>query len=339
MSMEIPKAAELEQEVFSLSNEKMFSRIALEVFAFQYTHNPLYRSFCDAVRRPPSRVGRVADIPFLPISFFKSHPVVTGDFIPALHFKSSGTTGAATSRHLLKDVYLYEKSFRLCFQRFYGPPEEYCILGLLPSYLERGDSSLVYMVSRLQEQSGHPLGGFYLHDHHRLAQTLHQLEAEGQKTLLIGVTYALLDFAQSHPLPLKSAIVMETGGMKGRGRELVRSEVHGILCEAFHLSSIHSEYGMTELLSQAYSSGNGLFSSPPWMKALVRDETDPLSQGGYADGFSSGALNIIDLANLYSCSFIATEDSVRLHPNGPFEILGRLDNSDVRGCSLMTVGG
>ncbi|HEY0066924.1 MAG TPA: acyl transferase [Flavisolibacter sp.] len=337
MSMEIPKAAELEQEVFSITNEKMFPGIALEVFAFQYAHNPLYRSFCDAVRRPPSHVSRVEDIPFLPISFFKSHSVMTGSFDPALHFRSSGTTGASASRHLLKDPHLYEKSFLLCFERFYGSPEEYCILGLLPSYLERGDSSLVYMVSRLLERSGHPLGGFYLHDHDRLAQTLRQLEAEGRKTLLIGVTYALLDFAQAHPMPLKSAIVMETGGMKGRGRELVRSEVHGILSRAFHLPSIHSEYGMTELLSQAYSPGGGLFRSPPWMKILVRDETDPLSQGGPAEGFTSGALNIIDLANLYSCSFIATEDSARLHPDGSFEVLGRLDNSDVRGCSLMAV--
>lgn len=337
MSMEIPKAAELEQEVFSITNEKMFPGIALEVFAFQYTHNPLYRSFCDAVRRPPSRVGKVEDIPFLPISFFKSHPVMTGSFEPTLHFRSSGTTGAATSRHLLKDPHLYEKSFLLCFEHFYGSPEEYCILGLLPSYLERGDSSLVYMVKRLLERSGHPLGGFYLHDHDRLAQTLQQLEAEGQKTILIGVTYALLDFAQFYPMSLGKTIVMETGGMKGRGRELVRFEVHGILSQAFHLPSIHSEYGMTELLSQAYSPGGGFFQSPPWMKVLVRDETDPLSQGGFADGFTSGALNIIDLANLYSCSFIATEDSARLHPDGSFEVLGRLDNSDVRGCSLMTV--
>lgn len=337
MSMEIPKASELEQEVFSITNEKTFLRIALEVYAFQYAHNPLYRSFCDAVRRPPSRVGRVEDIPFLPISFFKSHSVMTGNFAPALRFRSSGTTGAVTSRHLLKDPHLYEKSFLLCFERFYGSPEEYCILGLLPSYLERGDSSLVYMVSHLLQRSGHPLGGFYLHDHDKLAQTLQQLEAEGQKTLLIGVTYALLDFAQSHSMPLNSTIVMETGGMKGRGRELVRSEVHDILSKSFHLPSIHSEYGMTELLSQAYSPGGGLFQSPPWMKVLVRDETDPLSQGSFTEGFTSGALNIIDLANLYSCSFIATEDSARLHPDGSFEVLGRLDNSDVRGCSLMAV--
>lgn len=337
MGMEIPKAAELEQEVFSITNEKMFPGIALRVFAFQYIHNPLYRSFCDAVRRPPSRVGRVEDIPFLPISFFKSHSIMTGSFPPALHFRSSGTTGAAASRHLLKDPHLYEKSFLLCFERFYGPPEDYCILGLLPSYLERGDSSLVYMVQRLQERSGHPLGGFYLHNHARLAQTLRQLEAEGRKTLLIGVTYALLDFAQSHPMPLKSTIVMETGGMKGRGRELVRSEVHTLLSAAFHLPHIHSEYGMTELLSQAYSRGSGLFRSPPWMKALARDETDPFSQGGPSEGFTSGALNIIDLANLYSCSFIATEDSARLYPDGSFEVLGRLDNSDIRGCSLMAV--
>jgi hypothetical protein len=337
MSMEIPKADYLEQKVFSISNENEFAGIALQVFAFQYAFNPLYRSFCDAVRRTPSNVSSVPGIPFLPISFFKSHPIMTGDFVPALHFRSSGTSGMATSSHLLKEARLYETSFLQGFERFYGPPGQFCVLGLLPSYLERGDSSLVYMVDRLIRDSGHPRSGFYLHDHASLAQTLRELEAEGQKTLLIGVTYALLDFARDFRMPLRSTIIMETGGMKGRGRELVRAEVHAALQQAFHLPSIHSEYGMTELLSQAYSKEKGFFQTPPWMKVLVRDETDPLTQGTASEGFRTGALNVTDLANLYSCCFIATEDSARLQEDGSFEILGRLDNSDVRGCSLMAL--
>jgi hypothetical protein len=335
MSMEIPKTAALEEMVFSRFNADAFPGIALEVFLFQYRHNELYRAFCDAVRRTPAEVTNPSHVPFLPISFFKNHQVTCGSFEPALIFESSGTTGLSTSRHLVKDAAMYEKSFRLAFEQFYGPVNEFCVLGLLPSYLERSCSSLVFMVKDMIQNSGHPQSGFYLHNHHQLADTIRQLESAGQKTLLIGVTYALLDFAHAHPMPLSSTLIMETGGMKGRKQELVRSEVHHLLRTAFGVDAIHSEYGMTELLSQAYSKGAGEFKTPPWMKVLIRDETDPFALSEERSG--SGGINVIDLANLYSCSFIATEDAGRLLPDGSFEVLGRLDHADVRGCSLLSL--
>jgi hypothetical protein len=332
MHVEIPKNTELEEKVFSIDNEKQFSSIALGVYHFQFANNPLYREYCMAVHRTPETVLLIEDIPFLPISFFKTHEVRTTNFEAALLFRSSGTTGMATSAHFVKKPALYEKSFRLCFEQFYGTPAGYCILGLLPSYLERGQSSLVYMVDRLIHESGHPRSGFYLNDLERLAATLDELEGAGQKVLLIGVTYALLDFARRFPRILKNTIVMETGGMKGRQKEMTRPELYAELREGFGIEAVHSEYGMTELLSQAYAV-NGIFRSPGWMKLLLRDETDPFA----LKIKGTGAVNVIDLANLYSCSFIATEDIGRIAADGSFEILGRMDHSDVRGCSLLAI--
>ena len=332
MHVEIPKNTELEEKVFSIDNEKQFGSIALGVYHFQFANNPLYRAYCGAVHRTPETVLSIEDIPFLPIAFFKTHAVMTTDFKPALLFRSSGTTGMVTSAHYVRKPALYERSFRLCFERFYGSPAGYCVLGLLPSYLERGQSSLVYMVDRLIRDSGHRQSGFYLHDLKRLAATLDELEAEGQKVLLIGVTYALLDFARRYPRILKNTVVMETGGMKGRQKEMTRPELYAELRDGFGLEAVHSEYGMTELLSQAYAV-NGEFRSPPWMKVLLRDETDPFALRTKG----TGAVNIIDLANIYSCSFIATEDIGRMAGDGSFEILGRMDHSDIRGCSLLAI--
>jgi hypothetical protein len=252
-----------------------------------------------------------------------------------LVFKSSGTTGLTTSHHYVKDASVYRKSFSEGFKKFYGDVKEYCIIGLLPSYLERGNSSLVYMVDHLIKKSGHGDSGFYLNEFEKLNATLQKLESAGQKTILIGVTYALLDFGNRFPQKLSNTIIMETGGMKGRGREITKSELYDHLKKSFGVLHIHSEYGMTELLSQAYGI-DGLMACPPWMKILLRDETDPFAIYD-SSKIISGAINVIDLANLYSCSFIATEDIGKTHSNNRFEILGRMDNSDIRGCSLMTV--
>lgn len=333
MNREIPKTDQWNKKVFAISNEDAFESIALEAYHFQYHNNLVYQAYCNALHKTPGVVKSVATIPFLPISFFKTHAVVSTHFEPELVFKSSGTTGATTSTHYVKSAALYEESFFKCFQQFYGAVENCCVLGLLPSYLERGQSSLVYMVQRLIEKSQHASSGFYLYDFEKLSSTLNELEAKGQKTILIGVTYALLDFAAQYPISLKNTIVMETGGMKGRKKELTRMELYDELKAAFGVAEIHSEYGMTELLSQGYSI-NGLFSTPPWMKVLLRDETDPLSIIRETSG-QAGAINVIDLANIYSCSFIATQDVGRIHENGSFEVLGRMDASDLRGCSLM----
>ncbi|HRN56738.1 MAG TPA: acyl transferase, partial [Agriterribacter sp.] len=278
-----------------------------------------------------------AQIPFLPVSFFKTHRVQSTLFEPQMIFESSGTTQTINSKHYIKDITLYTESFLKGFVQFYGDPRNWCIIGLLPSYLERQHSSLVMMVDELIRQSEHESSGFYLNEYSRLADTIQQLEQQQQKTLLIGVTFALLDFAEAHPIPLQHTVVMETGGMKGRKAEMTRQEVHGLLKAAFRLPYIHSEYGMTELLSQSYSRGDGIFRSPPWMKILLRNEDDPLEILNVAGKGTSGVVNIIDLANIYSCSFIATDDAGKLYPDGSFEILGRIDNSDIRGCSLMAV--
>jgi hypothetical protein len=310
-----------------------FEQLALEVFMFQYHNNPVYYDYCNAIEKNPANVSSAREIPFLPISFFKSHQVKTTEFDPPAVFESSGTTTTVNSRHYVRDMALYKESFTKTFEIFYGPVADWCIIGLLPSYLERNNSSLVYMVDALIKKTNHPQSGFYLHELDRLAATLLQAEEAKQKTLLIGVTFALLDFASSFPMPLSYTTMLETGGMKGRRQEMIRPEVHSILQNAFQLPVIHSEYGMTELLSQAYSKGNGIFSCPPWMKIFVRDEEDPfmINESG------RGVINVIDLANIYSCSFIATDDAGLLNTNGTFEVIGRVDNSDVRGCSLMTV--
>ena len=295
--------------------------------------NPVYRQWCELTGVDLFSIKTLADIPSLPISFFKTHNVCTTRFGPEAIFESSGTTQASTSKHLVKDISVYRQSFINCFGRFYGNLRDWCILGLLPSYLERQNSSLVMMVDELIKFSGHPDGGFYLDDHQKLAETLQRLEGEQQKTLLIGVTFGLLDFAASFPQKLKHTVVMETGGMKGRRKELTRAEVHQLLRDGLSIEEVHSEFGMTELLSQAYSKSGGRFICPPWMKVMVRDEDDPL----LVKGAGTGILQVIDLANIYSCSFIATEDVGRVYEDGSFEVWGRLDNSDIRGCSLLVL--
>lgn len=320
---------------YIFSNEQDFSQKALEIFRWQAIQNSVYKRYLAAINCDAQKVSSLQEIPFLPIGLFKQFSVVCGVFQPQAVFESSGTTGTINSRHYVKDLSLYEQSFGTAFRAFYGNVEDYCILGLLPSYQERGNSSLVYMVQHLMQESGHPANGFFLYNFEALAATLEQLEAAGQKTVLIGVTYALLDFAALCPMHLQHTIVMETGGMKGRKKELLRDEVHAILQGAFSLPAIHSEYGMTELLSQAYAAASGRFLTPHWMQALIREEDDPFALHFAADKPRAGVLNIIDLANIHSCSFIATEDVARLHPDGSFEVLGRLDGSDIRGCSLM----
>lgn len=319
-------------KVFGVKEEN-FEALALEVFRFQAENNPVYSGFLKALNIKPENITELTQIPFLPVRFFKSHEIKTTVFEPQAIFESSGTTGSVNSRHFVKDLSLYEESFTKGFEKAYGAVNQYCIIGLLPSYLERKNSSLVYMVDKLVHLSGHPQSGFYLNEYEQLAVVLQELEKRGQPTLLIGVTFALLDFAERFSFPLKSTLVMETGGMKGRREEMIRPKVHDVLKKAFHLSAIHSEYGMTELLSQAYSKGEGTFNCPPWMKVLMRDDEDPF----VIKSAGSGTINIIDLANIWSCSFIATDDVGKLNADGSFEVLGRVDGSDLRGCSLMLV--
>lgn len=321
--------------------EQGFEKLALELFRFQYENNSVYRQYVNALQVEIDSVQSLGQIPFLPIRFFKSHLVTSTVFEAATVFESSGTTGSTNSRHFVKDIELYKESFTKGFELFYGQVKDWCIIGLLPSYLERQNSSLVYMVNELIALSGHADSGFYLNEFEQLFNLLQELEKKKQKTLLIGVTFGLLDFAEAysphiHPGLFNHTIIMETGGMKGRRREMIRQEVHDILKSSFRIPVIHSEYGMTELLSQAYSDGNGIFKCPPWMKVLVRDDEDPLHVR-HLEGVRhiSGAINVIDLANVYSCSFIATDDAGKIFSNGSFEVLGRMDNSDIRGCSLM----
>lgn len=310
-----------------------FEPLALELFDFQYRHNDLYRAYTDTLGVVPRSVRTVSEIPFLPVSFFKTHPIRTTKFDTTTVFESSGTTQTLNSRHFVKDPLLYRESFVRGFEIFYGPVTDWCIIGLLPAYLERQHSSLVVMAEELIRLSGHALSGFYLYEHAALYERLRQLEHRGQKTLIIGVTFALLDFAEKYSLPPGHLVVMETGGMKGRRREMTRPELHEFLMERLGLSAVHSEYGMTELLSQAYSSGEGIFRSVPWMRALVRNDDDPL----VVEKAGEGILNIIDLANLYSCSFIATDDLGKVYSDGSFQVSGRVDNSDIRGCSLLVL--
>jgi hypothetical protein len=315
-----------------------FTRRALETFRYQYRENPIYRSYADLLRVSPGSVESLQDIPFLPIGFFKTHRVVSGNFSDEAVFESSGTTRTGNSRHHVRSLAMYRESFLAAFRMFYGDPREWCILSLLPSYLERGNSSLIVMADELMRISGHPENGFYLDQYARLHDTLLQLERAGQRTMLLGVTFALLDFSEAFPMELRHTVVMETGGMKGRKREMTRDEVHERLKKGLGIPAVHSEYGMTELLSQAYSKGDGLFGTPPWMHVFLRAEDDPLCLADDSGRpLQTGLINIIDLANRHSCAFIATDDLGRLSPDGTFEVLGRVDNSDVRGCSLMVV--
>jgi len=313
-------------------DKKFEEQLVLETFRFQAVENPVYRQYLELLGCDPADIAAIADIPFLPIEFFKSHRVVTGPGTETRIFQSSGTTGANTSKHYILNDEIYIDSLESGFRKFFGEPTDYCFLALLPSYLERQNSSLVFMVEHLIKLSGHPMSGFYLHNREELAKNLESLEKSGQKTILIGVTFALLDLAEQFPMPLKNTMVVETGGMKGRREELTRKELHDILKKAFRLESVCSEYGMTELLSQAWSTGNGIYRTPPWMKILIRDPYDLFRR--MPDG-KSGGLDVIDLANQFSCSFIQTQDLGRLHLDGSFEVLGRFDNSELRGCNLM----
>jgi phenylacetate-coenzyme A ligase PaaK-like adenylate-forming protein len=305
-----------------------------KAFRYQYENNLVYRAFCDLMNVEPQKVKTLQQIPFLPIQFFKSHNVVSNTNAIAATFTSSGTTGTNTSKHLVTDTSIYEESYRKGFSQFYGNIEDYVILALLPSYLEREGSSLIYMVEDLIQLSKHSDSGFYLHNHDELIKKLLELDQSGQNVILIGVTYALLDLIEKQQFRLQNTIIMETGGMKGKRKEMIREELHNELCEGFGVSMIHSEYGMTELLSQAYSLGNGVFECPSWMHVLIRDTEDALS---YITQGKTGGLNVIDLANINSCSFIATQDLGKKNPNNSFEVLGRFDNSDIRGCNLMVL--
>lgn len=318
-----------------------FEELALQVFAMQFERNAVYREFCLALGRTPNRVKSLEQVPFLPVELFRRQRVAAFEGEPEAVFISSGTTAtisplqgapASQSRHLVKDLSIYERSFSQSFRQFYGEPSGYCILALLPSYLEREGSSLVYMAGSLIRQSGHPDSGFYLDAYDKLAEVMHRVSDLGQRILLLGVSFALLDFAEAYPMKMKNTLVMETGGMKGRRKEMLRQELHERLMEAFSLEAVHSEYGMTELLSQAWSKGGGWFGCPPWMRILIRDSSDPLT---LTDGRRTGGINVVDLANLHSCSFLATQDLGRMGDGGQFEVLGRFDHSDLRGCNLM----
>jgi hypothetical protein len=306
---------------------------ALSLMQYQAKNNAVYREWVQSMKVALNRVESLEQIPFLPIEFFKTHAIYTGSECPNFYFESSGTTQDIVSKHFVKDLKVYEESFMECFQQFYGAPQDYCILGLLPNYLERQYSSLVYMTQLLIQASKDARSGFYLYDFENLNHTLATLEKEQHKTLLIGVSFALMDFVDAYPQKLQHTMVMETGGMKGRKQELTKPALHAYLANGFGVQTIHSEYGMTELLSQAYSKGNGIYTCPPWMKVFVADESDPtaLSTTG------RGVIHIIDLANHHSCAFIATEDIGVVHPDGGFEVIGRLDQSARRGCSLLVV--
>ena len=330
--------------------------MALAIFNYQIAQNEVYRNYTTALKVKPDKIFNLEQIPFMPVEFFKTQVVITTDEPPAIppnneqrksfsfpsHWKSHKeesvkpnlftSSGEIQSKHYVKDVSIYEKSYRKGFELFYGNIEEYCVLALLPTYLERSGSSLIYMAEDLIKKSNHPLSGFYLNNYDELILKLKQLELQQQKTILLGVTYALLDLIDKQKFQLKHAIIMETGGMKGKRTEMVREELHAVLCKGFGVQKIHSEYGMTELLSQAYSKGDGVFNCPPWMKIVIRDTNDPFS---FLSHNKTGGINIIDLANINSCSFIATQDLGKSFPDDSFEVLGRFDNSDIRGCNLM----
>jgi hypothetical protein len=318
-----------------------FEQYALALFQFQFDNNEVYRSFCTGVNITPEKVKSINQIPFLPISFFKTHDVISTPFTPEKVFRSSGTSGMETSRHLIKSLSIYQNAYHSSFNFFYGDPKTYTFLALLPNYLERDDSSLIYMMTDLVQNSVSDDSGFYLYNHEDLYQKLIKLKEKGQKTILFGVTFALLDFVEHYAIDFPDLIVFETGGMKGRRKEMVKEEIHSILIQKLGVTKIHSEYGMCELLSQAYSSGDNLFHTPPWMKMVLRDEKEPIptwqEKASIINEPLSGAINVIDFANLYSCAFIATEDLGRRDQSGAIEIIGRLDSARLRGCNLMII--
>jgi len=324
--------AAFKQRIFNLQSLNDFNEIAILLFQYQYRNNEIYHRFVDALGVNPEVVKQIEQIPFLPVSFFKTHKIISGSFSEELVFESSGTTGMETSKHYVVDADLYQQSFTKGLELVYGNLSQYTVFALLPSYLERENSSLVYMVEKMMLKSNRAMGGFFLNELEELQNQLLEAHQNEQKIMLIGVTFALLEMCESFPTPIPEAIIVETGGMKGRRDEITRMELHEKLCKGFGVAKIHSEYGMTELLSQAWSKGDGIFSCPPWMKILISDTNDPLS---YLGTGRSGGINIIDLANIHSCSFIATQDLGMMFPDGSFEVLGRFDNSDIRGCSLL----
>ena len=305
----------------------------MEVFHYQAANNLVYNLFLKSLGKDHNLVSHVSEIPFMPASFFRSHKVITEVTGFDAVFESSTTTGNTPSRHYVYDLKIYETSFLKTFKLFYGNPADYMISALLPSYHERGNSSLVFMMDRIIKESRHPLSGFYKNNPEQLITNIRNATSGNYKAILVGVSFALIELAERYSPDLSGTIVMETGGMKGRRKEITREELHEILKKGFNVGEIHSEYGMTELMSQAYSKGNGIFHAPPWMKILIRDPRDPLSV--IDEEMTTGGLNIIDLANVYSCSFISTDDLGRLHRDGTFEVLGRFDGSDIRGCNLL----
>lgn len=325
----------LKERIFSVQNESDFETAAIDVFRYQFDNNRIYRRFATQLKKSPENVRTITDIPFIPVELFRSNIVLSGSFPVDIIFESSGTTNAIQGRHFVKDLLLYEESFSRTFRLFYGDPERYIIAALLPSYVERRGSSLVYMADNLIRKSGGKPGGFYIDNMEDFFSGVYKAESKGKQVLILGVSFALLDLAEKQPRDLSGAIVMETGGMKGRRKELTRAELHETLKQKLNLQSVHSEYGMTELMSQAYSKGDGIFYSPPWMKIMLRDPQDPLTF--YSEPGRTGGISIIDLANINSCSFISTGDLGKLHPDGGFEVLGRFDNSDIRGCNLMVI--
>jgi len=326
---------EIRKKIFNISLPEDFNAWAIQIFYFQYRTNPVYQKFVDFLGKSLDKITDLHHIPFIPATFFRDHKVISGDDLEYERvFSSSGTTGVVPSKHYIKDIELYNESLMQSFRLFYGSPERWRILALLPGYLERQDSSLVYMVDRLMAATGQNGSGMYLHERDKLADELQKPAGDNIKTMLFGASYALLDFAHEYPMHLHDVTIVETGGMKGRNREMIREELHAILYRQFGVDTIHSEYGMTELLSQAYSQGNGRFHSPPWMKVLIRDTHDPMQ---WLPCGQTGGINIIDLANIYSCSFIASQDLGRLSADGSFEVLGRFDDSDMRGCNLLVV--
>ena len=324
----------MEENIFAIRSEEEFTDLTLSIFKHQFKNNKVYRSFCDLLYVHPSDVNKLEDIPFLPIQFFKQRKVISSLKEVEEVFTSSGTTGSITSKHFVTDISLYKNSYLKGFKNFYGDIEDYVVLALLPNYLERKGSSLVFMVDDLIRKSNHIDSGFYLNNLEELAEKLNELNNKNQKVLLVGVSFALLDLIEKYQFKLKNAIIMETGGMKGRRKELIREELHQLLQKGFGVDKIHSEYGMTELLSQGYSKGNGVFETPPWMKIFIRDTEDALTPLGDQ---KSGGINIIDLANYNSCSFIATQDLGKTNKDGTFKVIGRFDNSDIRGCNLMVL--
>ncbi|MFA8449155.1 MAG: acyltransferase [Bacteroidales bacterium] len=327
-------AKELQSQVFGIKTGKEFEKLALDIYKFQYQNVAVYKAFSDGIHRNPANVKGLSDIPFLPIEFFKTHKVLAKGFSSEIEFTSSGTTGKQTSTHYVHSLELYRESYTKSFESFYGKQENYAVLALLPSYLEREGSSLIWMVQQMIEKSKFSESGFFLNNHKDLADMLKYFSVVSKDIILFGVTFALLDFIEKYSIYIPQLKIVETGGMKGRRKEMVREEVHAKLQSGFGVDSVHSEYGMTELLSQAWSLGDGVFQCPPWMKVLIRETNDPLT---LSEKGKSGGINVIDFANLYSCSFIATQDLGKLHSNDSFEVLGRFDQSDIRGCNLLVL--